>query len=452
MVIGLYCEDNTLSNRCCHFMIDATHGDPFMTSSPSEFHITELTPHSELMTEMGIDMKEIERRMAFIGLTQSDIALLTGMKDFVRGHADEIVTGFYQHLLSYRETRLLLKDQETIDRLMTSQKHYLMEIFGGRFDQSYFERRLKIGIVHHRIGLEPKWYMATYSFYENLLSRMIAAAYQHEADQGKARDLAVRKIFRIDMALAIESYFHVNALGRLDENLKEMDDFTRMVSHDLKEPLRGIEAFSSFLIEDYGERFDAQGKKYLGFLRESALRMKTLIQDLLTVVSISKKDRKVDRIDLGVLVKQVEADLRFCIEQKKTEIIYPSPLPEIDCDPLQLAEVLKNLISNAIKFNTSTIPQVTLCVEEEKTDILFSVQDNGIGIPGQYQEQILRPFERLHPQDAFEGTGVGLAICRKIIEGFGGRIWLESEPEKGSTFYFTLPKENHQRRSIDSST
>jgi len=335
---------------------------------------------------------------------------------------------------------------------MTSQKNYLMEIFEGRFDQNYFERRLKTGMVHHRIGLEPKWYMATYSFYENLLSETIAEAYQHEADRGKARDLAVRKIFRIDMTLAIEAYFHVNALDmsrRLDENLKEMDDFTRMVSHDLKEPLRGIEAFSSFLLEDYGKDFDAQGKKYLRFLKESALRMKALIQDLLTLVSISKKDRRVERVDLAMLIKQVKADLKFSIEQKKAEIVHHSALPEIYCDQLQLVEVLKNLISNAIKFNTSAIPRVTLSVTVEKGDILFSVADNGIGIPTQYQAQILRPFERLHPHEAFEGTGVGLAICRKVVEGLGGKIWLESEPEKGSTFYFTLPNGKHQRRSTD---
>ncbi len=412
---------------------------------PLEPSIGKQLNHSDLMLEIGIDMKEIEERRDFIGLTQNDIDLLTEMQDFARGHADEIVTGFYRHLLSYRETRTLLKDQATIDRLMNAQKNYLMEIFEGRFDKDYFERRLRIGIVHHRIGLEPKWYMSTYSFYESLLSSMIAKAYQHEADRGMARDMAVRKIFRIDMTLAIEAYFYVNTLDmgrRLNENLKEMNDFTRMLSHDLKEPLRGIEAFSTFLLEDYGEGFDAQGKKYLRVLKESALRMKTLIQDILSLVSISKKDRKVESIDLGVLLKQVEADLKFSIEQKKAEIDYPTALPEIYSDSLHLAEVLKNLISNAIKFNTSVTPKITVRVAEENGYHLFSVKDNGIGIEACYQKQILHPFERLHPQGVFEGAGVGLAICEKIVQGFGGRIWLESELEKGSTFYFTLPREN----------
>ena len=417
-----------------------------MTPAPSESPITKKLNYSDLMTEIGIDMKEIEERMAFIDLTQSDMGLLTEMQDFAKGHADEIVTGFYQHLLSYEETRLLLKDQATIDRLMTSQKNYLMEIFEGNFDKDYFERRLRTGMVHHRIGLEPKWYMATYSFYENLLSRMISEAYRHEADRGMARDMAVRKIFRIDMALAIEAYFHVNSLDmsrQIDENSREMDDFTRMASHDLKEPLRSIVAFSTFLLEDYSEVLDVQGKKYLQCVKESALRMKTLIQDLLTLVSISKKGHQVKRVDLGVLVKQVEEDLKFSIEQKNAEITRPSDLPKIYCDPFQLAEVLKNLISNAIKFNTSATPQVTLSIAEKKGYTLFSVKDNGIGIETRYQEQILRPFERLHPKDVYEGSGMGLAICRKIVEGLGGKIRLESEPGNGSTFYFTLPRKNH---------
>jgi signal transduction histidine kinase len=414
-----------------------------MTILPFESPTEEQANPSDFMSEMGIDMPEIERRLAFIGLTQADVTLLIEMRDFARGHADEIVTRFYQHLLSFRETRALLKDQQTIDRLITSQKKYLMEIFEGRFDQSYFEQRLMTGKVHYRIGLEPKWYMSSYSFYEKLLSEMISEAYRHEADKGMARSMAVKKVFRIDMVLAIEAYFYVNMLDvrrRLDENLKEMDDFTRMVSHDLKEPLRGIETFSGFLLEDYSEGLDAQGLKYLRFLNESALRMKSLIQDLLTLVSISKKGNHLERVDLGMLLKQVKKDLKFAIDQKKAVIDYALPLPEIDSDPILLTEVLKNLISNGIKFNVSEPPRVRLAVSEGKSEALFSVKDNGIGIPESYQKQILRPFERLHPQDAFEGTGVGLAICRKIVEGQGGKIWLESEPGEGSTFYFTLPR------------
>lgn len=395
------------------------------------------------MKETGISMEEMTRRMSFIGMTEKEVKLLSEMQGFAEAHADQIVTAFYQHLLSFRETRLLLKDQSTINRLMTSQKNYLLEVFQGRFDEAYFERRLRTGAVHHRIGLKPKWYMEAYGFYENLLSTLIAEAYHHEPDRGLSRDLAFRKIFRIDMILALEYYFHSyfrEMSSQLNENIREIDDFTRMLSHDLKEPLRGIEAFSSFLLEDYISTLDAQGKRYLRFLRQSAIRMKELINDLLTLTSITKTGSQLEKVNLNDLVEQVKQDLKFTLSQKQARLDVLSSLPTLRCDPVQVGEVLKNLLSNAIKFNTSSPPRVEIASREKGNFHVLSVKDNGIGIEACYQDQVLHPFERLHSHEEFEGTGIGLAICKKIIENAGGQLWLESEAGSGSTFFFSLPR------------
>ncbi|MFQ5588835.1 MAG: protoglobin domain-containing protein [Nitrospiria bacterium] len=416
-----------------------------MDSSPSrQSHLS--PPHQstppDLMKEIGIDMDEIQQRMDFVGLTPDDIKRLSEMEDFGKKHAEQAVSAFYQHLLSFRETRVLLKNQGAIDRLIASQKAYLMEIFKGPFDKAYFERRLRTGAVHHRIGLKPKWYMEIYVVYENVLSSMIARFYRHEPDQGLARDQALRKIFRIDMVLALEYYFHSSSLEmtkRLESNIQDMDDFTRMLAHDLKEPLRGIEAFSSFLLEDYTNLLDGEGKRYLNFLKESATRMKALIYDLMTLVSITRKGQNMDQVDLNPLLKQVEQDLEFAIQQKKVVFVIHAPLPVVRCDPIQVAEVFKNLISNAIKFNTADPPRVEIAAKKAGDFYMISVKDNGIGIDPAYQEQVLLPFERLHHRGEYEGTGIGLAICKKVVETSGGRIWLESEAGLGSTFYFTLP-------------
>ncbi|MEC4677688.1 MAG: protoglobin domain-containing protein, partial [Nitrospirota bacterium] len=272
------------------------------------------------MQEIGIDMQEIQRRMDFVGFNKKDIQLLSGMQDFARRYEEEIISTFYEHLLSVRETRILLKNQGAIDRLIFSQKIYLMEIFQGNFNEAYFEQRLKTGAVHHRIGLKPKWYMEIYASYENHISTLISKAYKNEADRGLARDHAIRKIFRIDMILTLEYYMHSKDLEmttKLNHNIQSIDDFTRMLSHDLKEPLRGIEAFSSFLLEDYPKLLDKQGKRYLNFLKESVTRMKTLIQDLLTLVSITQKGATLDQVDLNQLLEQVKDDLKFAIQQKE---------------------------------------------------------------------------------------------------------------------------------------
>ena len=228
---------------------------------------------------------------------------------------------------------------------------------------------------------------------------------------------------------------------RLEEKVREMDDFTHAVSHDLKEPLRGIEAFAGFLLEDYNEKLDDQGKTYLRFLKQSAVRMKDLIHDLLALTALSRKEPELQEVDLNRVVSQVERDLEYAIRSKHAVIRVDAPLPTVTGDPTHLGELFRNLLSNAMKFNRSEPPEVRISARDDEGGFLrVAVADNGIGIDARYRERIFDLFERLHPQEEFEGTGAGLAICKKVVEGYGGRIWVESEPGQGSTFFVTLPK------------
>jgi len=232
----------------------------------------------------------------------------------------------------------------------------------------------------------------------------------------------------------------------LEEKVREMDDFTHVVSHDLKEPLRGISAFSSILLEDYGARLDAEGLEHLQFLKISADRMQALIEDLLILSSIGRKDRHLLDTDLNKILSIVLEALAFSIEERHAEIVCTSALPVVCCDPTHIAEVFKNLLSNALKFNTKLRPKVEISAKDAGKFTLVSVKDNGIGIDARYVEKIFGLFERLHPQETFEGTGAGLAICKKAIEGYGGKIWLESQLGAGTTFFFTLPHNTAQAK------
>ena len=245
------------------------------------------------------------------------------------------------------------------------------------------------------------------------------------------RDITERK--RVEDTLRLQKKL-------LEEKIKEMDDFLHVVSHDLKEPLRGIDAYAGFLLEDYSERLDEEGKRYLNALRSSTLRMHQLIRDLLTLASLSRKGSSRTEVDLKTTLEEVLRDLEFSIQQKRAEIRVHSVLPSVYCDATQIREVFKNLLSNAIKFNQATPPIVEITVGEEGEFHQVSIKDNGIGIDPRYADQIFRLFERLHRQEEFEGTGAGLAICKKMIEGNGGRIWVDSALERGSTFSFTLPR------------
>lgn len=231
----------------------------------------------------------------------------------------------------------------------------------------------------------------------------------------------------------------------LEGKIREMDDFLHVVSHDLKEPLRAVEAFAGFLLEDYAPFLDEQGKRYTQFLKSSAVRMKDLIHDLLALASISRKCPNLQRVDLNEVVEQAINDLAYAIEQKQAQVHRTGLLPTVVADRTRMGELFKNLLSNAIKFNTASPPQVEIAVEEQEGLYLFSVKDNGIGIDPRYHEQIFGLFERLHRQEEFEGSGAGLAICKKVIESGGGRIWVESEPGKGSTFFFSLPRQEAEK-------
>ncbi|MFH1563384.1 MAG: Cache 3/Cache 2 fusion domain-containing protein [Nitrospirota bacterium] len=240
---------------------------------------------------------------------------------------------------------------------------------------------------------------------------------------------------------------------------KELDSFTYSASHDLKEPLRGIASFSQFLLEDYLDKLDETGKDYLKRLSASANRMKSLIDDLLSLSRISRIENPYTSVDSNKLIKEILKRLKPMIEEKNVQLKVDEKLPFIFCDEIKIKEVFHNLISNAIKYNDKKRPEIEIGIEEkigegvegldsplEKgvrglSQPVFFVRDNGIGIEEKYLEEIFGIFKRLHKGDEYGGgTGAGLAIVKRVITDHGGNVWVKSSPGEGSTFYFSLPK------------
>ena len=229
----------------------------------------------------------------------------------------------------------------------------------------------------------------------------------------------------------------------------DLEQFAYVCSHDLKEPLRMVTAFTGLLRDNYAGRLDDKADEYIRFATEGAARMQVLIDDLLAYSRIGK-DKEVAAIDVGAVVTAALENLRQGIGEAGARITC-EPLPTVQANALEMSQLFQNLIGNAIKFRDSRRPveiRVSACRITGKTPghgaapgawWQFTVRDNGIGIEPQYAGQIFVIFQRLHTQDEYPGTGVGLAICKKIVERHGGRIWVESEPGAGSTFCFTLP-------------
>ena len=226
---------------------------------------------------------------------------------------------------------------------------------------------------------------------------------------------------------------------KLEFHINEIEQFTYIATHDLQEPLRTMINFSNLLCEEYIEKLDQDGKKSIEFIATSALRMRTLVRSLLEY-SLLGKTSNVTNVDCNQAIKEVISDLRDSIEGSCVKISTMN-LPTIRGYQNELRLLFQNLISNAIKFQKKDhCPEIKISVEEKKNAWIFSVADNGIGIEIKNLEKIFVIFKRMHSQNEYAGTGIGLAHCKKIVELHSGKIWVESELGKGSTFFFTLPK------------
>lgn len=215
----------------------------------------------------------------------------------------------------------------------------------------------------------------------------------------------------------------------------ELEEFTYLASHDLKEPIRGIGAYCEILLEDYHEEIDAEGRERLETLVRLCGRLERLVEDLLRYTRVGFCRPEHEEVALDDVLSDVLGTLEPIVERRRARIRV-THLPRVACDPTLVGEVFRNLIVNAMKFNRRQ-PEVRIGFLDRPQPVLF-VRDNGIGISAEHHEAIFEMFRRLHARQHYEGTGAGLSIVRKIIDGHGGQIWLESQPGSGTTFYFTL--------------
>ena len=262
---------------------------------------------------------------------------------------------------------------------------------------------------------------------------------------GIIRDISERHEAR--EALHASQASLLNQSIELSRSNKELDDFAYIASHDLKEPLRGIHNYATFLLEDYRDRLDGTGKDRLETLTRLTARMEALINDLLHFSRVGRVELATVESDLNCVVSDVLDTLHISLEEHGVEVRIPRPLPTVICDETRVGELFRNLITNAAKYNDKPVRWIEIGVQERadqddgsgEKGIVFYVRDNGIGIREKHFETIFRIFKRLHGRDKFGGgTGAGMSIVNKIVEGHNGRVWLESEEGEGTTFYFTL--------------
>ncbi len=295
----------------------------------------------------------------------------------------------------------------------------------------------KVEEVRSKNGITNRWVSATKIPIRDESGKIIGLV-------GISRDITDLKLMERKLEHAnVELKKHIEELQKVQEELKrsnrELENYTYAVSHDLKAPLRAIRSFASFLLEDYKDKLDKDGLEYLKRIDAAAIRMNEFIEDLLILSRVGRKFMEAEKVDLNNLLEEIAQDFKPIIDSRNARVIV-NRLPTLYIQRVWIKQLFMNLIDNGLKFNKSETPKVEVSCEEKTDQYLFKVSDNGIGIREEHLNKLFNLFERLHSSEEYEGTGAGLAICKKIVENWGGRIWVESVFGKGSTFCFTIPK------------
>lgn len=274
-----------------------------------------------------------------------------------------------------------------------------------------------------------------------------ATVYRDEAGEvqgafAAARDITERKKVEAELARHRE---HLEDLvkertAELARSNEELERFAYVASHDLQEPLRAVSGYLSLIETRLRDKLDEKSRHHIAGAIEGAARMETLIRDLLSLSRVGTQGKAFEPANLTAVLRQTLGDLRPAIQEAGASVTF-GPLPTLAVDASQVAQLFRNLIGNAIKFRGDRPPEIHVSAEPQAAQWLFAVRDNGMGIESQHQQRIFVMFQRLHTRKQYPGTGIGLAICKKIVERHGGAIWVNSEPGQGSTFHFTLPSQ-----------
>lgn len=242
-------------------------------------------------------------------------------------------------------------------------------------------------------------------------------------------DISQRKEAEERLAQTIDALVRSNA---------ELEQFAFVASHDLQEPLRNVSSFVQLLAEENKGKFGPKADQQISIILEGATRMQTMIRDLLAFSRVTSRGQGFEDVNVGDILENVKSDLALHIQETKAEVTF-DPMPTIFADPSQISQVFQNLLTNALKFYGDQPPRVHISARLANQEWIFSIQDNGIGIEKKYIDKLFVIFRRLNPRGKYPGTGIGLAVCKRIVERHGGRIWVESEVGKGSNFMFSIP-------------
>ena len=345
-------------------------------------------------------------------------------KTALSGQFMRVNPGFCQ-IVRYAESELLQKNWQAITHPddIEADREYVRSLLSGNIQTFSLEKRLVCK------DEAVRWANVT-------VSAMRDAKGTPQYLICVIEDISQRKLVQELLQASLDT--QTRYAQELTRSNAELEQFSYVASHDLQAPLSTIAGYAQLLEKRCQNQLDAQGNKFIRNIVNSCGRMQALIDDLLEYSRVGRSEKPFDVIDCNLVFEDACANLQLAIRQDQASVTR-GDLPRVRGDSFQLLQLFQNLIGNAIKYRSSEAPMVRVSASRQGDSWVFSVQDNGIGIAEQYHPRIFQLFQRLHSQKQYSGTGIGLAICQRIVDRHGGRLWVESEPNRGSTFYFSIP-------------
>jgi signal transduction histidine kinase len=410
-----------------------------------------------LLERFGLDPEERRQRQGFLGLAAQDGLNVRKLRAVFAEHARHFAERFYQHLLAHPHTASFLRDPQQLERLKTLQASYFAELLEGTFDAAYFEGRLRVGLAHQQVGLEPDWYLGAYNQYIQLTFPLFARAFGDHLEEVLPLLLSLVKVIFLDIGLALETYFRqaTEQLQRRNQELQQAlalywqshrreEQLRKLISHEVRGGLAAVITGLEDLLDASGPSLPPAVTEQLDNVSRRCWSLSHILKEMLTPAEAPGPTW----VDTAGIFETLVARFGLYAEGRAIHLHLPEHPPRVWADPVQLREVFANLVANAVHYLDKEPGRVEITCQPDGEFIRFGVADNGPGIPDELRQRLFEPFVR-GPQARSagegaalqrrpEGTGLGLYFVRSVVEQGGGRVWVESTPGQGSRFWFTV--------------
>jgi signal transduction histidine kinase len=404
-----------------------------------------------LADRYGMDEGEREQRRAFLNLSPEDSERVRALRPVFAEHARAFAERFYEHLLAHPRTAGLLRDPAQLERLKTLQAGYFAELLEGVFDQAYFEGRLRVGMAHQRVGLEPDWYLGAYNLYIQLTFPLFARAFGDNLERVLPLLLSLVKVIFLDIGLALHTYFQqaTEQLRRHNEELQQAlglywqaqrreEQLRKLLSHEVRGGLAAMITGLEDLLDTARPSLEPDVAQQLEGVSRRCWSLSNLLGEMLSPVSAEGGPTWVET---SQIFESLVSRFGLYAGRRAVHLHLPEHAPLVWADPPQLREVFANLVANAVRYLDKEPGRIEITCRPEGAFYLFCVADNGPGIPAEIRDHVFEPFVRGPAAPGRpEGTGLGLYFVKTVVEQGGGRVWVESTPGRGSRFCFTVPR------------